>query len=531
MPRGPEVRSAILAVAIAGCLFAGLIAAPASRVGWAAEAKTFVWGKSGDADTLDINVTSNGEAWEVAAQIFNLLVRTKQGRTDIEPDLATSWSVSPDGLTWTFKLRQGVVFQDGTPWNAEAAKFNFDRWADEKNPYHVVQGFDYTYWKGFMGDVFSEARVVDPYTLQIALKQPDGPLVYNLAIIAFAFNSPAAIKQYGAQGIGQHPMGTGPYRLVDWVRDDHITLDANPSYFRKGLPKTPRLVMRAIKDNASRLLALKAGEVNAIENPNADDVKTIQADPKFKLAVRPPFNTGWLRFNMNNPPFQDKRVREAVALAINRQAIVQGLYGEFGQVADQHMPPTMWGRGNIKPVPYDPERARKLLAEAGYANGLSFDFWYLPFSRPYFPQPKEIATAVANDLGKVGIRTSLMTEDVAAYLRDRRTNKFPLFMIGWIGDNGDPDDWLGYFFPKYDPENAYLSYNNPAALELISKAKSVNNQAQRAKMYAQAEEMIMADYRDVLIAHAKLPLLMQQNVDGLVGQPSSIEYMETVDVK
>jgi len=528
--RGTEVRSAILAVAAAACLAAGLVAAPRS-VGWAAEPKTFIWGKSGDADTLDINVTSNGEAWEVAAQIFNLLVRTKQGRTDIEPDLATSWSVSPDGLTWTFKLRQGVVFQDGTPWNAEAAKFNFDRWADEKNPYHVVQGFDYTYWKGFMGDVFSEARVVDPYTLQIALKQPDGPLVYNLAIIAFAFNSPAAIKQYGAQGIGQHPVGTGPYRLVDWVRDDHITLDANPSYFRKGLPKTPRLVMRAIKDNASRLLALKAGEVNAIENPNADDVKTIQADPKFKLAVRPPFNTGWLRFNMNNPPFQDKRVREAVALAINRQAIVQGLYGEFGQVADQHMPPTMWGRGNIKPVPYDPERARKLLAEAGYANGLSFDFWYLPFSRPYFPQPKEIATAVANDLGKVGIRTSLMTEDVAAYLRDRRTNKFPLFMIGWIGDNGDPDDWLGYFFPKYDPENAYLSYNNPAALELISKAKSVNNQAQRAKMYAQAEEMIMADYRDVLIAHAKLPLLMQQNVDGLVGQPSSIEYMETVDVK
>jgi len=524
-------KGVIMALATVSCLVAGFVSTPISRTGWAAAPKTFIWGKSGDADTLDINVTGNGEAWEVAAQIFNLLVRTKQGRTDIEPDLATSWSVSPDGLVWTFKLRQGVSFHDGTPWNAEAAKFNIDRWADDKNPYHAVQGYDYAYWNDFMGPSFKEAQVVDPYTLQIVLKQPNGPLIYNLAIIAFGFNSPAAIKQYGAQGIGQHPVGTGPYKFVEWVRDDHITFEANPNYFRKGLPKTPRLVMRPIKDNAARVLALKAGEVNAIENPNTDDVKAFQADPKFKLTLRPPFSTGWLRFNMNNPLFQDRRIREAVAVAINRRAIVQALYGDFGQVADQHMPPTMWGRGNVKPIPYDPERAKKLFAEAGYGNGLSFDFWYLPFSRPYFPQTKEIATAIASDLGKIGIKANLMTEDVAAYLRDRKTNRFQLFMIGWIGDNGDPDDWLGYFFPKYDPENAYLSYNNPAVFDLINKAKVTSGQDQRAKMYAQAEEMIMADYRDVLIAHAKLPLLMQKNVDGLVAQPSSIEYMETVELK
>src|SRR6516162_11577882 len=219
-------QHAVLACAGTVGLIVGIVGAPATRPGWATGAAAFVWGRAGDADTLDNPISTNGETSEVTTQIMNTLVRMKPGETDIEPDLATSWSVSPDGLIWTFKLRQGVVFQDGTPWNAEAAKFNFDRWADEKNPYHVVQGFDYTYWKGFMGDVFSEARVVDPYTLQIALKQPDGPLVYNLAIIAFAFNSPAAIKQYGAQGIGQHPVGTGPYRLVDWVRDDHITLDA-----------------------------------------------------------------------------------------------------------------------------------------------------------------------------------------------------------------------------------------------------------------------------------------------------------------
>jgi peptide/nickel transport system substrate-binding protein len=520
--------SVIAAVATIGCLAAAAV--PWSSPGLAAEPRTFIWGKSGDADTLDVNVTGNGEAWEVAAQIFNLLVRTKPGATDIEADLATGWTVSPDGLVWTFKLRRGVTFQDGTPWNADAAKFNFDRWADEKNPYHLVQGYDYTYWKGFLADSFSEARVVDPYTLQLVLKQPNGPLLQNLAIIAFGFNSPTAIKQYGARDLGQHPVGTGPYRLTDWVRDDHITLDANRAYFRKGLPKTPRVIMRAIKDNSARVLALKAGEIHAMENPNTDDVKLIQGDPSFKLGYRPAFNTGWFRFNMNNPMFKDKRVREAITMAINRRAIVQALYGDFGQVADQHMPPLLWGRADLKPIPYDPQRARQLLAEAG-SSDLSFDLWYLPFARPYFPQPKEIATAVASDLGKVGIKANLMTEDVAAYLRDRRGNRFPIFMIGWIGDNGDPDDWLGYFFPKYDPENAYLSYNNPAVFDLITKARITSVQRDRARMYAQAETMIMGDFRDILIAHGKVPLLMRRSVDGLVPQPSSMEYMETVEMK
>lgn len=526
------VRSPVAVLVAAAMVLAGIVVVPGSVTGWAAGPSTFIWGKSGDADTMDNPVSTNGETSEVTTQLFNTLVRMKQGGTDIEPDLATSWSVSPDGLTWTFNLRRGVTFHDGTPWNAEAAKFNFDRWADEKNPYHEVKGMDYEYWSDFAAGSFQEARVIDPYTLAIVLKTPDAPFVYNMSIVAFDFASPASIKQYGGQGVSLHPVGTGPYKFVEWVRDDHVTLVANPAFFRKGLPKTERVIMRVMKDNAARFLALKSGEIHAMELPNPDDVKAAMADPNLAVTYRPPFNVGFVRFNMNDPLFKDKRIREAMTLAVNRKPIVDALYGGYGAVADQHMPPVMWGRAtNVAPTPYDPAKAKQLLAEAGYPNGFSFDFWYIPVSRAYFPNGKDIGTAIASDLGKVGIRAHLQTEDWSTYLKDRQTNKFPAFMIGWNGDNGDPDDWLGYFYAKFDPNNGYYSYNNSTVLDLIRKARVETSQAKRAQMYAQAETIALNDYRDILIASSRVPLLLRKNVSGLVGQPDGNEYMETVSIR
>jgi peptide/nickel transport system substrate-binding protein len=425
-----------------------------------------------------------------------------------------------------------VTFHDGTPFNAEAVKVNFDRWAFKDNPYHEVKGGEYEYWGDFMADSYKESKVVDPYTVQIILKQPNSPLLQNLTIIAFQMTSPASLKQYGGTGVGTHPVGTGPFKFVEWVRDDHVTMVANPNFFRKGLPKVQRLIMRVIKDNSARFLALKAGEISAMELPNTDDVKAAMSDANLKVGYRPPFDTSWLKFNMNDPLFKDLRIRKAVAYAINRPAIVQGLYAGYGEVATQAMPPGMWGRAsNPDPMPYDPAQSKKLLAEANYPNGFSFDFWYIPVSRPYFPNGKEIGTAIASDLNKVGIRAHLQTEDWATYLKDQKGNKFPLYMGGWIGDNGDPDDWLGYFYSKYDPNSAYYSWNNATVLSLVGKARTVSSKSERAKIYGQMAQIAYDEYRDVPIASAKVPILMRKNVDGLVGQPDANEYFETVSLK
>ena len=526
-----RARRPLPALTIAAIVLAGVLAAPGSTTGWAAAPATFIWGKAGDADSLDNAISSNGETSEVTAQIYNMLVRAKPGHVDLEPDLATGWSVSPDGLVWTFELRHGVTFQDGTPWNADAAKFNFDRWSDPNNPYHAVKKGEYYNWNDYLARSFAGARVAGPYTLQVVLKGPDAPLLYNLSITGFQFASPAALQKYGAQDYGLHPVGTGPYRLVEWVRDDHVTLEANPTFFRRGLPKTQRVVMRVIVDNSARYLALKAGEIQAMESPNPDDVKAAATDPDLKQESRPPFNVGYLRFNMDYELFKDKRVREAVAVAINRRAIVDALYGGYGVLADQHLPPTMWGRAKVSGLAYDPARAKALLAEAQYPDGFSFDFWYIPVSRPYLPNGKDIATAIASDWAKVGIRAHLQTEDWATYIKDNQTDKFPLFMAGTVGESADPDGWLGHFYARYVPHNAYLSYNNPAVFDLVARARTVTNQAERAQLYAQAEAIALGDYRDIPMAHAGVPLLMRKNVRGLIGQPTAKEYMELVWVQ
>jgi peptide/nickel transport system substrate-binding protein len=529
-PRRPA-RGSLAGYAAIGAFLVTMLAVPVLQQGWAAGPTTLIWGRSGDVFTLDVPLSTDTQTTMVSTQLYNTLTRAKPGQVDIEPDLATSWSSSPDGLVWTFKLRRGVTFHDGTPFNAEAVKFNIDRWADTSNP-NRPKGGTFEAWDDFVADTYKESRAVDPDTVQIVLKTPNAPLLSALSAISFGFASPQSMKQYGGEGVSQHPVGTGPFKFVEWVRDDHITLEANSSYFRAGLPKVQRLVFRVIKDNSARFLALKAGEVQLMELANPDDVKIAQSDPSLKVMLRPAFNSGWLRFNMNLPLFQNRRVREAVAMAINRQAIVQGLYGGYGQVADQLMPPVMWGRSaSVKGYAFDPGRAKQALTEAGYPNGLSIDFWYMPISRTYFPNGKTIGTAIASYLSNVGIQARLMTEDWGTYLKDRATNKFQVFMIGGTGDYGDPDDFWGYNFAKFDPNSANYSYNNPQLFSLIAKARGSTSQAERAKMYAQAADIIARDVRDVYIAYARVPVLMRRNVEGLILQPTANEYMETVEIK
>jgi len=486
---------------------------------------TFIFARGGDSVKLDPAVIEDGESARVTNQIFETLVKFDGSTTNIIPALATSWENSSDGLTWTFKLRQGVKFHDGTPFNAQAVKFNFDRWGDKNNPYH--RGGDFVYYEEVADwdTVIKSTEVVDDYTFRVHLNKPQGPFLANAALFTFAIVSPKAIQD-DIDNLFKNPVGTGPFKFVEWVPGDHITLIANAEYWG-GRPYLDSVVLRVIPDNAARFLELQTGLIDMMEGSNPDDVAAAKSNPDLQVLLRPPLNIGYVDLNQLQPPLDNLNVRKAMAYAINRARIVETLYAGTGVVAKEFLAPGMLGYSEDLPdIPYDPEQARKLLADAGYPDGFTIDFWYMPVSRPYFPNPQPIAEAICSDLAQVKIICNLKSEDWGAYLEDSRQFKFPVFMLGWTGDNGDPDNFLFTFFGEYKGNRN--SWDNARARELIAQAAALSDPARRAPLYHELNRLVYEEMPKIPIAHTTPPLLARSYVRGYLPNPTSTEYYNTV---
>jgi peptide/nickel transport system substrate-binding protein len=515
-----------------GCTLAGQEASAASG------GKTLIVGRGGDTVSLDPANVTDGESFRVTRQIYETLLDTKPGSFDIVPGLATSWKPSANGLTWTFHLRKGVKFQDGTPFNADAVVFNFNRWADKKNPYHKgdfeYYGAMFGGYKGDKGTVIKSVRKIDDYTVQIQLTHSFAPFLSDLTMEAFAIASPAAIKKYHGD-IKTHPVGTGPFTFVNWKPNDSITLKKNPKYWHKGLPKLDKIVFQVIKDNTARLNALQAGQVDLIDGVNPSDVAAIKNNPNLKLYLRPSNNVGYLALNTQKKPFNDVRVRQAINMAVDKKAIVDAFYSGLGKPAVTPLPPGMWGDNkSIKDYQVNIEKAKELLKEAGYPDGFETDLWAMPVARPYMPEPEKIATAIQADLAKIGIKANIVTYDWATYLDKTARGEHSMALLGWTGDNGDPDDFL---YVLLDSDNAnppaqnIAFYKNPKVHQLLKQAQIETNQAKRAKLYQQAEAIIWRDAPWVTLVHTTPPLASSTRVTGFIPNPTGGELLANVDLK
>jgi len=530
----------VLAATVA--VLASACGAPATQTGsgeggaGGAASDTLVWGRGGDSVSLDPANVTDGESMKVTHQIFDTLVEFKEGSTEVEPWLATEWQVSDDGRVWTFELRQGVKFHDGTAFNAEAVVFNFERWMHSDNPYRYPdQKFEYyAYMFGGFDDksVIETVEAVDEYTVRFTLREPLAPFLQNLAMPCFAIASPEAIKKYGAD-FGRHPVGTGPYKFVEWIPDQQITLEAFDEWWG-GPPKTKRIVYRAIKDNSARLAELKAGTIDVMEDPNPSELGTV--DPsRFEILYREPNNVGYLALNNDKEPFHDVRVRQAIAHAINKQAIVEAFWGELGQVAKNPMPPTMMGYNDaVQDHEYNPDKAKGLLAQAGYPNGFETELWAMPVPRPYMPEPQKIAEAIQQHLAKVGIRAEIVTHEWDIYLEKTGNGEHPMALLGWVGDNGDPDNFL---YVLLDKDNAKTPgagniafYRSDEVHRLLVQAQRNLQPDERERLYQQAQEIIKRDVPMVPIAHARAPIIARKGVEGLVPSPLGSEKLHKVTV-
>ena len=431
-----------------------------------AKASTFIFGAQGEPICLDPAIGIDGISSRVMRQVFEGLVAYEGDTTKVIPRLAQKWETSPDNLTWTFTLNEGIKFHDGTDFNADAVVANWKYWSDPANPLHDAQikaGQTFQYYSAMFGGFGDSNKIlnveaVDPNTVRFVLRQPLGPILQNLAMFSFAIQSPTALEKAGLESCKQ-AVGTGPFTLVQWKPNEYVELAKNPGYWdAANSAKLDRVIIRPIKDNAARLAALKAGEIHGMEGLNSEDVATVQSDPNLQLLYRPPNTIAFVAFNYKIKEFQDKRVRQAITQAINKKEIVDNLYGGLGLVATQLQPPVLWGYNReLQDYPYDPAAAKALLTEAGFADGLKemtwddgrkepLALWYMPVSRPYYPNPKSIAEAIAADLAKAGIQAELKTVDWTVYQDMRKKGELPFYMLGFTGDNGDPDNFVCYYF-------------------------------------------------------------------------------------
>src|SRR2546428_2816162 len=383
-----------LAIPIA-VLAVGLLLAPTSSVGapmssWDAKAcgrigGTLVFAQAQEAVTLDPHDAVDGVSVNNTSNVFDTLVRFKVDSTAVEPSLAESWTVSPDGLVWTFKLRSGARFHDGTPFNAEAVKFNYDRQVDPKNPYHTGS-FDYA---EFTFQNVKSVEAVDPLTVRFILSARFAPFLINMAMFSTGIASPTAIRKYGPDFF-KNPVGTGPFKFVEWVAKDHVTYEANKDYWA-GRPCIDRLIIRGIPDNTVRLLEMERGSVQMMDQVNPPDYDRIRSNKDLVLYSGPGLNVGYLAMNTQNPPFNDRRVRQAVSYAVNKAALVQAFYGGIAQPAKNPMPPPILGYKHSGPEYRDPRRQNKQpLAQAGLPHRTDTELCWPKPARPDLTQPPTI---------------------------------------------------------------------------------------------------------------------------------------------
>jgi ABC-type transport system substrate-binding protein len=478
---------------------------------------TVTYAAGADPDRLDPANAESNPSEAVNRMMYENLAKFDE-KLNIVPGLATKWEQSKDGMTWTFFLRKGVKFHDGTAFNSEAVKVFIERMIGPEKPSRA----------GLYVPFVNSVEIVNDYTIKIHLKTPFAFFLNNLAHSASGIISPTALKTHG-KDIVRKPVGTGPFKFVEWIHGDHITLVRNDDYWG-GKPNLDKIIIKTVKEDSARVMMLQSGDAHLIVRIPPEDVPRLEKDAKIKLDSTETLRALYIGINCFKKPFTDVRVRQALNYAVDKEAIVKNIYQGRALASSGIVAPLTTGYFPIQGYSYDPEKAKKLLAEAGYPNGFKAKLWS-PQGR--YPKDFEMAQVVQQQLKKVGIDCTLDTMEWAAYLAATRKgpeeNESELFLLGWAPSTAEAR-WILY--PLFTTEqwvpkgNNRSFYSNKEFDDLVSKFTRATSKAEMDKYLKDAQELLIKEAPSIFILVTKETIGMSKKLRGVINSPLELTYFD-----
>jgi peptide/nickel transport system substrate-binding protein len=512
-----------LFAAAAGMAMAASLGAPALAQ---TPPGVLVVGQIAEPKSLDPAAVTAVNDFRILVNIYEGLLQYSPGTLEVAAGLAESWDMSEDGTVYTFNLRDGVMFHDGTPFNAEAVKFNFDRMLNEDHPYHNTGPFPLA----FFFSAVQETTVVDDLTVQFTLNAPYAPFLSNLAYPTGLMVSPTAVAEHG-EDFGRNPAGTGPFKFAEWRSNEAVVIEKNPDYW--GDPAgTDALVFRPITDANTRVAEMLAGGIDMMVEVPPTALSEFRGN-EFTIVEQAGPHLWFLILNAKEGPFADKRVRQAANYAINKEAIVNDVLEGTAEVAAGPTPPAFaWAYNEaLEPYPYDPDRARELLAEAG-AEGAALTF-YVTEGGSGMLDPIPMGTAIQADLKAVGLDVTIETYEWNTFLGEVNPGlegKADMAEMAWM--TNDPDT-LPYLALRTEamPDNGGFNsgyYSNPEVDALLEEARTATDQDRRAELYREMQVIVQEDAPWVFVANWVQNAVTSDRVENFTLEPSFFLLLDDV---